>query len=367
MTSLLLLLFAPESSAQEPVEEEAPVEEAARPRGEAQEQLETEEPKAENVARAAGEEARGTARSLSLALYNNLPRLLVALGVLVAGWLVTRLVRSGLRAVLGRWQRTNATTALVEIGIWVLVAGLAISVVVGDIRAAIGSVGLVGLALSWALQTPIESFTGWLLNSFRGYYHVGDRVSVGEVFGDVYRIDFLTTTVWEIGGPERGTFVNAEQPTGRLITFPNNEILAGSVVNLTRDFPYVWDELGIQLANESDLRYAMQVLQRVADEVLGASMAEPALAYEKILKDARLSLAVSPKPEVFLFLADSWTTVIVRYLVDARQRRKWKTELILRISEELRRPEHQQKIISALPRQQIQFLDEEGRPAVDRR
>ena len=32
---------------------------------------------------------------------------------------------------------------------------------------------------SLPLQTPIESFTGWLLNSFRGYYRVGDRIEVG--------------------------------------------------------------------------------------------------------------------------------------------------------------------------------------------
>ena len=78
-----------------------------------------------------------------------------------------------------------------------------------------GRSGLVGLALSWALQTPIESFTGWLLNSFQGYYRVGDRIEVADVFGDVAEIDLLTTTVWELGGPQRTGFIHAEQPTGR--------------------------------------------------------------------------------------------------------------------------------------------------------
>ncbi|HSI91807.1 MAG TPA: mechanosensitive ion channel domain-containing protein, partial [Adhaeribacter sp.] len=125
-----------------------------------------------------------------------------------------------------------------------------------------GSLGLIGLALSWSLQTPIESFTGWLLNSFQGYYRIGDRIKVGEVFGDVYRIDFLTTTVWEIGSPYyQGGYVNAEQATGRMVTFPNNEILAGTVTNLTRDFPYVWDELIVSVANESDLKLAREALE----------------------------------------------------------------------------------------------------------
>ena len=66
---------------------------------------------------------------------------------------------------------------------------------------------------------PRGSFTGWLLNSFRGYYQVGDRVAVGDVFGDVYRIDFLTTTVWEAGGADKP--VQGAQPTGALVTFPD--------------------------------------------------------------------------------------------------------------------------------------------------
>jgi small-conductance mechanosensitive channel len=123
------------------------------------------------------------------------------------------------------------------------------------------------------------------LNGMRGYYRVGDRVAVGEVMGDVFRIDFFTTTVWEIGGPGRqGVFVNAGQPTGRMITFPNNEVLTGSIVNFTRDFPFVWDELTIPVGNESDLGYAIDVLRAVAEEILGEGMAGPAEQYETILR-----------------------------------------------------------------------------------
>jgi len=176
----------------------------------------------------------------------------------------TRFIRPVVRRVTRGWERANALGVLLSLSIWLLALGIAVSVIAGDIRALIGSIGLVGLALSWALQTPIESFTGWLLNSSRGYYRVGDRIAVGEIFGDVYRIDALTTTVWEYGGPDRagGAMVTAEQPTGRLITFPNNEVLAGSIVNYTRDFPYVWDELTVPVGNRSDLDYAMEVLKR---------------------------------------------------------------------------------------------------------
>lgn len=318
--------------------------------------------RADTLVRAAQEEARRTIRGLWYGFLGALPKVLVALATLFLAWLIVRLVRPLLRRLLGEWQRSTAATAIFGIAVWLLAVGIAVSVLAGDIRALVGSLGLVGLALSWALQTPIESFTGWLMNSFQGYYRVGDRVSVGDAFGDVYRIDFLTTTVWEIGSLSHTGFVHAEQPTGRLITFPNSEVLSGSVVNLTRDFPHVWDELPVPVANHSDIAYAAQTLARVAAEVIGDYMREPAHQYEALLRRARLEVAVADVPQVFVSLDESWTTLTVRYLVGARERRIWKSRLAQAVMEELNRPEHGERVQSAYPRRQIQFLDSAEQP-----
>lgn len=316
----------------------------------------------EDVGRAAKDEAVGTLRNLWDGFYANLPKMLVALVALLLAWGLVKLVQALLRRTIGGWRNSGAIITLATISLWLLAIGLAISVVAGDIRALLGSLGLVGLALSWSLQTPIESFTGWLLNSFQGYYRVGDRISVGDVFGDVYKIDFLTTTVWEIGAPYRDGFVQAEQPTGRLVTFPNNEVLTGTVVNLTGDFPYVWDELAIAVANESNLSVSMQVIERVANDLLGDYMREPAERYERILKDANLEYDINTQPQIYISLNESWTDVIVRYLVGARERRGWKSQLSLKIMEELNRMEHKGKIKAVYPRQQVQFVNANGDP-----
>ncbi len=316
----------------------------------------------EDVGRAAKDEAVGTLRNLWDGFYANLPKLLVALVALLLAWGLVNLTKALLRRTIGSWRNSGAVITLVSISLWLLAIGLAISVVAGDIRALLGSLGLVGLALSWSLQTPIESFTGWLLNSFQGYYRVGDRISVGEVFGDVYKIDFLTTTVWEIGAPYRDGFVQAEQPTGRLVTFPNNEVLTGTVVNLTGDFPYVWDELAVAVANESNLSVSMEVIERVANDLLGDYMKEPAQRYERILRDADLEYDINTRPQIYISLNESWTDVIVRYLVGARERRGWKSQLSLKIMEELNRMEHKGKIKAVYPRQQVQFVNANGDP-----
>ena len=307
-------------------------------------------------------EAVHAVREMLRGFYRSLPKILVATAILLIIWLLVKGINALIKSISGQWERTEAVTTLIGIIFWIFGIGIAISVLAEDVRALIGSLGLVGLALSWALQSPIESFTGWLLNKFKGYYRVGDRVIVGEVVGDVYKIDFVNTTLWEIGDPFSPGFVGAEQPTGRLVTFPNNEIVNGVIINFTSDFPYVWDELSIQVANESDLSYAMTMVEEVAVALFGPLMKEPTQQYERILRRARLEESVPDRPQIFLAAHDSWTNIVVRYLVNARERRKWKSELLLKITNELKKPEHAAKIVTAYPHQQIQLLNERGIP-----
>ena len=310
---------------------------------------------------AAGE-AIGALQNMWINFISNYPKVLIAIGILLLSWLLVRLIRFILREAFKKIKSLEGVITLTSISVWLLAIGIAFSVLVGDIRALVGSFGLIGLALSWALQTPIESFTGWLMNAFRRYYKVGDRIMVGNVFVDVFRIDFLSTTVWEIGSPSQPGFVNAEQPTGRMVTFPNNEILSGTIINLTGDFPFVWDELIIAVANESDIALAMKVLDDTAENVIGNYMQQPALNYAAILKKADLVEEVPVKPQVYVSASESWTEITVRYLVGARERRQWKSDLLMKINMEIDNPEYKSKIIPVYPRQQVQLINEGGVP-----
>ena len=291
--------------------------------------------------------AKRTVLELMWGLWSLLPRLGIAIVLVALAALLARAIHWVLRRTLRGWERSAAIAALVRIVILLIAVGAGLSIIAGDARALVGSVGLAGLALSWALQTPIESFTGWLMNSFRGYYRVGDRIEVGDVFGDVYKIDILTTTVWEAGGP--GKPVGGAQPTGALITFPNWEVLRSNIVNYSRDFPYVWDEIGVSVGNASDMHYARALLERVAIGVFGQSMSGAATTYRILLQRARLAFDVADRPEVFVAFEESWTTFTIRYLVDVRQRRRWASELTLAVQTELNKPEHAGKVLNGAP------------------
>jgi small-conductance mechanosensitive channel len=299
------------------------------------------------------EQATGTVRDLLRATIALFPRLGIALLLVPLAWAVARLVAAVVGRSLKAWEKAEAAAALARIGVYLLTGVAVLSILAGDVRALLGSVGLIGLALSWALQTPIESFTGWLLNSFRSYYRVGDRIEVGEVFGDVYRIDLLTTTVWEAGGADKA--VAGAQPTGALVTFPNWEVLRSNIINYSRDFPYVWDEVVLSLGDQTDLGYVKDLFERVAAGVLGGSMGDRVESYMRLLAVQGLAFEIEPEPRVFFATHETWIDCTVRYLVHARRRRGVATELTMALIGESHRAEHHGRIFPGYPRRE-QFV-----------
>src|SRR5690606_16579798 len=94
----------------------------------------------------------------------------------------------------------------------------------------------------------------------------------------------------------------------------------------------------------------------------GDYMKQPAKLYADILRRTGFTDKIPDHPEVFLAAGETWTSIIVRYLVGARERRKWKTELLLEATSELNKPKYKGKIITVYPRRQIQIIDRDGTP-----
>jgi small conductance mechanosensitive channel len=130
-------------------------------------------------------------------------------------------------------------------------------------------------------------------------------------------------------------------------------VLRSNITNHSRDFPYVWDEITINVANESDLAYTSRVLEEMARRELGQEMIDAAQRYEHLLRAERLQFAVDEVPRVFLSLADSWTDCTIRYLVPVRTRRAWASRLVLAAAEEMAKPEHAARILPVYPRTEV--------------
>lgn len=189
------------------------------------------------------------------------------------------------------------------------------------------SLGVVGFAVTFALQQPLLSLLGWFYIMVARPYAVGDRIQIAETKGDVIAVDFLVTTVWEINGG----LVSSNQPSGRVVTVPNSVVLASQVVNFGGGgSPYVWNEIAVQVAYETDLDFARELLVEETEAFLGAEMADHVAEYREALAETPVELEVAEKPAVNVTQQESWVELRVRYLVHPRRGQRVKNELYAR-------------------------------------
>jgi small-conductance mechanosensitive channel len=205
---------------------------------------------------------------------------------------------------------------------------IALSVLSATWYTAVVSLGLISLVLGFALQTPITSFIGWIYILVRTPYRVGDRIRIGNATGDVIDVSYFDTTLWEFGGE----YLTTDHPSGRLIKFPNSNVLTTAVINSSWPlFPYIWNEIRFHVAYNSDLEFVASTMQDVAETALGADMRKQVAVYRKLLAQTPVNeLDVRERPSVFFRVSDNtWLVAIVRYLVEPRQAGRVKSRLIV--------------------------------------
>lgn len=197
---------------------------------------------------------------------------------------------------------------------------------------ALVSLGVVGFAITFALQQPLLSLFGWVYIMVKEPYQVGDRVAIEGTKGDIIDVDFLVTTLWEINGE----LVSTNQPSGRHITVPNSVVLSQPITNFSRDeFPYVWNEISFQVAFETDLEFTADLLRDVAKEFLGAEMETNIERYQDLIEETPVELEVAKHPSVNIKQEESWVELRLRYLTQPKQGQKVKNELYARCLDRL--------------------------------
>jgi len=246
-----------------------------------------------------------------------------AAGILAAQRLASLLLIARLRDPVARYNLHRVADLLAGLA----AAFVAVTVLFRNWYGAAVSLGLLSLILGFALQTPITSLLAWVYILIRRPYRVGDRIRIGDATGDVIDVSYLDTTLWEFGGE----YLSTDHPSGRLIKFPNGHVLTTTVYNYSWPlFPYIWNEVKLHIAYDSDLEWVAQVMKEVAEETLGEQMMSRVRTYRELLAKTPVDhLEVREHPAVFFRVSDNtWLEAIVRYLVDPKEGGRVKTRLL---------------------------------------
>ena len=254
--------------------------------------------------------------------------LLAAAAVLLGTYGVYRLVGRYLVDRTEDRRRQHDLRNVLRLGFGLLSLVLLFGIVTRQWVAALVSLGVIGFAVTFALQQPLFSLIGFVYIMVKHPYRVGDRVAIEDAKGDVVEVDFFVTTLWEIGGE----LVSSHQPSGRIITVPNSVVLSSHVYNYSWEaFPRVWNELAVQVAYESDLAFAVETMTAVADDLLGDEMAAHVAEYRERLAETPVELEVADRPSVNVVQRESWVELRLRYLVHPRRGQRVRNELYERV------------------------------------
>lgn len=177
------------------------------------------------------------------------------------------------------------------------------------------SYGIVAAGIAIALQDLFRNFVGGIIIALTGVYKIGDRVEVEGSFGDIMDIGIMNTTMMEIKG-----WVDADQPTGRLVIMPNSVVITGRIFNYTKDHSFIWDEITVPLTYDSDWKAAIENFLHIVRAETGDMTAQAEKEIDRLGEKYYLPRKVT-EPAVYVKLTDNWVQLGIRYVSESKNRR----------------------------------------------
>jgi len=175
--------------------------------------------------------------------------------------------------------------------------------------------GLLGAGFAVAMRDPLLSVAGRLSIWAGHMYRVGDRIEFNGMIGDVVSIGFFYTRMFEIG-----KWIPNDQPTGRIVQFPNANVYQNPVFNYTQNFSFIWDEVQLPITYASNILKATEILVSVGEEYT-QKFVNPAKSEIQKMRNTFLLPDLTLKPVVYTKVTSNYALLNMRYLVDARHRR----------------------------------------------
>jgi len=174
--------------------------------------------------------------------------------------------------------------------------------------------GFVTAGIAVGLQTVLLSVAAYFFVVGRYGIHVGDRVSVSGVTGDVIDISLIRLYLMELAGTGIDLF-----PTGRVVVF-SNSVLFQATTPLFKQIPgteYGWHEVVFNLIPGGNHKLAQEKLFQAVHSVHDQYRA--GFERQRGLVERRIEVQLkTPSPETRLQFGDTGLELLVRYPVEIR-------------------------------------------------
>jgi small-conductance mechanosensitive channel len=250
-------------------------------------------------------------------------KLLLTIVFVAAVLLLTRLLKWTTKAILG--ERTGPVRFWFKQAIGVFIAILLLTGIVSvwfnDPSQLASAAAFITAGLAIASQRVITALSAYIIILRGKTFHVGDRIVMGNVRGDVIALGFMQTSIMEMGQPPGeqadapAVWVTARQYTGRIVTITNDKIFDGPVYNYTKEFPYLWEEMHLPIPYNGQIQKAEEIILAAARRhtLKIAELSEDAL---KELERRYVVKREELEPQVYYTLTDNWVQLTVRFIAE---------------------------------------------------
>ncbi|WP_340817821.1 mechanosensitive ion channel family protein [Methanolobus sp. WCC4] len=174
--------------------------------------------------------------------------------------------------------------------------------------------GLLSAAIGFALQKPMTGIAAWIMVVSKRPFDIGDRITVGDVKGDVVDINLTHVHIMEVGG-----LLGDEENSGRVVMVPNWLLFEKNIINYTSNNDFVLHSVIVNVTYESDLDKAMEIADLSARKFLAGL------------------ISTSPaSPHIRVDFQPSGIDVQVKYFCPSRQLHEYSSKITKEIFDRIR-------------------------------
>lgn len=211
------------------------------------------------------EEISASARAMLESFWEALPRIGVAIAVIIVGYVLSRLVRSGLNRILRGSRTESFARVMSKLAGWILFGVAALSATAAAFPSVqpvdlLAGLGFFSVAVGFAFQDILENTLSGVLLLFRQPFESGDQI---EVQGQTGTVEAITT---------RETRIKTYD--GQLVLIPNRDVYK-NVIRVQTHFEDRRLSFVAGIAYENDPVDACRVIEQTLRDLDGVASEPP--------------------------------------------------------------------------------------------
>ena len=154
-----------------------------------------------------------------------LPNLVMALLVLIAFYVLGKIIRKAVKKLLSKATDNRSIINLLETIVGVMIIGIGVFIALsilqldGAVTSLLAGAGIIGLALGFAFQDIASNFISGIILSIRHPFGIGDIIETNGIYGTVQKMNMRNTII--------------KTPTGQIVYIPNKSVFENVLENFT--------------------------------------------------------------------------------------------------------------------------------------